>query len=204
MTTAHRWRTVAAGLVVATAVLASACSDTQTTAANSAAVRATGSVTCGSITGGLAFSPPLTATGTSPESATITLKATGCTTSGSNVSDVGSGSTKVTLTSPTSMCSGVLTLRSVALTIDWSTGATPSTVTFSGYSIASTPAGNGGFAFPNPGGRARVAGSFPGGDGGKGSTATITFDPSVAQLLTVCRSSGLASIPVTAGNVTLK
>ena len=169
-----------------------------------AAVTATGRVTCSHITGGLAFSPPLTATGTSPESATITLKATGCTTTGSDVSTIGSGSTKVTLTSPTSACSGVLTLRSVALTIGWSSGATPSTVTFSGYSIASTPAGNGGFSFPNPGGSAAVTGSFAGSDRGTGSTAAIYFDPSVAQLLTVCRSSGLSSIPVTAGTVTLK
>lgn len=204
MTTTQRWRSPAAVLAAVTAVLATACSDTQTTGGNSAVQRATGGVTCNAITGGLAFAPPLTATGTSPETATITLKETGCTTSGSNVSEVESGSTTVTLTSLISMCSGVLTLRSVALAIDWSSGATPSTVTFSGYSIASTHAGNGGFAFPNPGGTARVAGSFAGSDGGRASTASIYLDPSVAQILTVCQSSGLASIPVSTGTVTLK
>jgi hypothetical protein len=121
------------------------------------------------------------------------------------VSTVGSGAADVTLTSPTSTCAGVLTLRSVALTIHWTPSTiTASTLTFSGYSITSKPTGNGGFSFPDPGGTAKVTGSFAGGDGGASSTAAIYFDPSVAQIQTVCRSSGLATLPVTSGSVSLK
>jgi hypothetical protein len=125
-------------------------------------------VTCNDVTGSLAFSPPLTATGAGAgagaETGTIRLHATGCATSGSNVSAVGSGTAAVSLTSPTSTCSGVLTLRPVALTTHWTPSTvTPSVLTFSGYSIASRPTGNGGFSFPDPGGTAKVTGSFAGG-----------------------------------------
>jgi hypothetical protein len=93
----------------------------------------------------------------------------------------------------------------VALVIHWSPATiTPSVLDFSGYSITSTPAGNGGFSFPDPGGTAKVTGSFAGSDAGASSTAALYFDPSVAQIQSVCRSSGLSSLPVTSGTVTLK
>jgi hypothetical protein len=197
-------------VVALTAVLASACSSAaSSTSSASAPATASGSVTCSTVTGSLAFSPPLTATGAGAgagaETGTIRLHASGCATSGSDVSAVGSGTAAVSLSSPTSTCSGVLTLRSVALTIHWMPSTvTPSVLAFSGYSIASRPTGNGGFSFPDPGGTAKVTGSFAGSDGGASSTAAIYFDPSVAQLQSVCRSSGLSSIPVTSGTVTLR
>ena len=198
------WRWAPVLVLACTAVLASACGSSSSSGSTAPAA-ATGAVTCSNIIGGLSFSPPLTATGSGPETASIRLQASGCTTSGSSVSTVTSGTAKVTLTSPDSTCAGVLTLRSVALTIRWAPPSIlPSTLTFSGYSIVSKPSGSGGFTFPDPGGTAKVTGSFAGSDGGAGSTATIYFDPSVAQIQTVCRSSGLASIPVTSGTVTLK
>ncbi len=186
------------------AVLSTGCGASVTDFHTAIKAVATGSVSCGTVTGRLAFEPPLTATGTGPERATVTLRASDCTTTGSSASTVGSGSADVTLTSPTSTCSGVLTLRSVALTIHW-TPATirPSTVSFSGYSITSTPSGSGGFAFPDPGGRSSVTGSFAGMNRGAGSTAAIYFQPSAAQLQAVCRSSGLAALPVTSGTIAL-
>lgn len=206
MTRDGGWKWAPVILLACTAVLASACSSGSSSASGSSAPAvASGSVTCNEVTGGLAFSPPLTVTGTSPETGTIRLHASGCTTSGSSAATVGSGTAAVTLTSPTSTCSGVLTLRSVALTIHWTPSTiAPSTLTFSGYSITTKPAGNGGFSFPDPGGTAKVTGSFAGTDAGASSTAAIYFDPSVAQLEAVCRSSGLPSIPVTSGTVTLK
>src|ERR1700722_15096245 len=52
---------------------------------------ATGSITCSSLSGSATFSPALTLIGSSPETTNITLQATGCTTSGSNVAHVTSG-----------------------------------------------------------------------------------------------------------------
>jgi hypothetical protein len=192
--------------LAAVALVAAGCSSVSESTSNpSTHYVATGSVSCGAVTGSLAFSPALSATGTAPQTTTIALKATGCSTSGSSASGVTGGTTTVTVHSPTSACSGVLTLRSLGLTIDWTPSAIrPSVVHFSEYSIVSSPSGSAGFAFPNPGGTATVVGSFTGSDRGAKSTASVFFSPSVAQVLAVCRSSGLATLQVVAGHVALK
>jgi len=202
----HRWRGMSVvALAVTSQVAARGSTVSEQTSDPSTHFVATGSVSCEAVTGSLAFSPALSATGTRPETTTIALKATGCTTSNSSASSLTGGATTVTVHSPTSACSGVLTLRSLALTIRWQPVAIrPSVVHFSEYSIVSSPTGSGGFAFPNPGGSATVVGSFTGSDRGATSTASVFFSPSVAQILAVCRSSGLASLQVVAGHVTLK
>ena len=198
-------RAVALGVVAlaAVATLAAGCSATPSASSSTSGMPtvATGDVTCSHVTGGISFSPPLTSTGTAAQSTRISLTATGCTTSGSHTPVV----TRGTAPSTTSACSGVLTLRSVALTIHWTpTTIRPSTLTFPGYNIVSTPSGSAGFSFPSSGGSASVVGSFAGSDRGAASTAALYFDPSVAQIQAVCKSSGLASLPVTSGTVTLK
>ncbi|HLM94975.1 MAG TPA: hypothetical protein VK283_01595 [Acidimicrobiales bacterium] len=61
-----------------------------------------------------------------------------------------------------------------------------------------------GFTFPNPGGTTKVTGSFAGSDHGAGSSTTVFFNRTAVQLLAACRASGLVSIPVTSGHVSLK
>ncbi len=61
-----------------------------------------------------------------------------------------------------------------------------------------------GFTFPNPGGTTKVTGSFAGSDHGASSSATVFFDRTAVQLLAACRTSGLVSMPVTSGRVSLK
>lgn len=169
------------------------------------ATLATGSVTCSNITGGLAFSPPLVTEGDSAESTAISLRASGCTTSGSDVSAVTGGKSATAISSPSNACNRVLTTRSLTLKVTWIPATIrPSLITFSEYGATSSRAGVVGFTFPNPGGTANVTGSFAGSDNGSRSTATVFFNRTAAQLLATCKSSGLTSIPVTSGRVTLK
>ena len=193
--------------VVVLAAVAAGCSATPSASSSTSSMPsvASGDVTCAHITGGISFSPPLTSTGSAAQQTRISLTATGCTSSASSAPVVSRGTAEVTIPSTTSACSGVLTLRSVALAIHW-TPATirPSTVTFPGYNIVSTPTGSAGFSFPSSGGSASVVGSFAGSDRGAASTAALYFDPSVTQIQAVCKSSGLASLPVTSGTVTLR
>jgi hypothetical protein len=181
------------------AILATGCSSNSTPA-----TVATGSVTCTHLTGRLAFSPRLTTRGGTTLSTAIVLKATGCTTSESNVPSVTSGNVTTTISSTSNACNRVLTLRSLTVKATWTpANIRASVISFSEYSLSSSRSGAGGFTFPNPGGTAKVTGSFAGSDNGANSIAVVVFNRTITQLLAACRSSGLASIPVTSGRVTL-
>jgi hypothetical protein len=119
---------------------------------------------------------------------------------------VANGKATATILSPSSACSRVLTTRSLTLKVIWTpTTIRPSTITFSEYGLASSRAGPIGFTFPNPGGTARVTGSFAGSDNGAASIAAVFFSQTYEQLLETCQLSvGLSSIQVTSGHVTLK
>ncbi len=197
------------GLVplLALTLLAAACSSGSSPSPTSApATTATGSVTCHNISGALAFSPPLTTKGTSPESTAITLTAAGCTTKGSNVSRVTKGTGSATLTSSTNSCTGLLTSRALTIDISWTPSTIrPTVLTFSGYGGASGTSGDEGFTLPDAGGTAKVMGSFAGADHGSGSTAATFSGQTATELLASCGSStGLTSIEVTSGTVVLK
>jgi hypothetical protein len=78
-------------------------------------------------------------------------------------------------------------------------------ITFSGYSVGTGPSGGGEFTLPKAPGTAKVTGSFAGSDHGAGSKAAAVSSQTATELVAACGSSaGLASIPVTSGNVTLK
>ncbi len=150
--------------------LATSCSSSPHVAT---VVVATGGVTCNSITGALTFTPPLTTKGGSAESTAITLNATGCATSGSNVSKVTRGTASATITDTSNACTGLLNSRPITVNITW-TPATihPSVLTFSGYAGSTGSGGDLGFTLPKSGDTAKVIGSFPGADHGAGSTST--------------------------------
>jgi len=165
---------------------------------------ATGSVTCNNITGSANFSPPLTLAGSAPDTLTIHLVSTGCTTSGSDVSKVVSGTASTTNTSGTSSCVGLLSSRPISVTIRWDPGTIePSVVSFGGYS--EDLAGGTGLLFPGTGHSVKVTGSFAGSDKGSGSSAKIFTTANETELLGACQSTaGLPSLPVSSGTLTLK
>ena len=193
----------ALALLAAVAVTAGACSSGSPAAP--AAVVARGTVSCRSVTGSVSFSPPLTAKGTSPETSTIAVSASRCTVSGSNVNRVEGASASATLMSATNACQGLLTSQALTFTVHWSPSIIrPTVLHYSGYTV-SVSAGKGAFTLPDAGGTASVTGSFAGSDHGAGSSALAVADESATGLVSACGSStGLASIPVTSGTLTLK
>ncbi len=194
-------------MLVPMALLAAACSSSPSPpSATPAVVVATGGVTCHTVTGALTFSPALTVNGSTAESTSISVNAAGCVTSGSNVSGITRGTGTATLTSTSNSCAGLLTSRPVTVDITWTPATVhPSVVTFSGYGGATGPAGGEGFLLPKAGATAKVTGSFAGSDHGAASTATAFSGETTTQLLGACESSsGLTSIAVTSGSVTIK
>ncbi len=179
---------------------------TSTSSTTSAPTVATGSITC-SGTGTVTFDPPLQKGGTSPETATITIAASTCTTSGSNVSKVTGATTTLTLHGPSNACSALGTSNPASGPPTWTARWTPSSiansmVTFSGHAIETNSAGDVGFVFPNSGGSASVTGSFAGSDKGAGSSASTYTDMTEHGVLSTCRSSGLPQL-TGKGTVTL-
>ena len=174
---------------------------------SSSAIVATGTITCGDITGTVSFSPPLTATGTSAERASISLTATGCTIGGgSNASHVGNGKINSSLSVPSNACGNLLNPQPISVDVAWTPASIhPSSIKVSGYSIGASPSGGGGFTLPNNGGTTQVAGSFAGSDRGASSTAAIYSDEGAGQLVAACGSAaGLASITVSSGHLALQ
>ncbi len=169
---------------------------------SSAAGPATGSITCKSISGSADFNPPLTLAGSAPDTTTIDLTATGCTTSGSNVSTVTSGTATTTNTTGTASCVALLNSRPLTVTVKWDPGTIkPSVVAFSGYQ--STTAGGTGFVFPGQGHTVKVSGSFAGSNGGSGSSASVFTNENTIELLGACKGAGISSIPISSGTLTL-
>ncbi len=188
-------------LGVVVAMTAGCSSSTTPTASAPKVVVATGSVTCTTLTGTVSFSPPLTDSGTSPGTTSITVTSSGCTAAGSDVATVTGGTGTASVSNAKDSCSSLLTPQPLTFDITWSPATIhKSVVTFSGYSIGAS-----GFTLPASGGNVKVAGSFAGPDHGASSAATANSSEDAQALLAACGSSaGLASIPVTSGSLLLK
>jgi hypothetical protein len=100
----------------------------------------------------------------------------------------------------------LITSRALTINIAWAPATIrPSVLTFSGYGGTTGTSGGEGFKLPNPGGTAKVTGSFSGSDHGASSTAVTLSDQTTTQLLSACGSpTGLTSIQVTSGTVSLQ
>lgn len=195
------------------ATLAASCSSSPSSSTSSTAATTTttaavssGDVSCTGITGALTFSPPLTTKGSAAESTAVSLRASGCTTTGSSGPAVTASTATATISSTTNSCAGLITSRPLTVTVTWSPSTIrPSVLTFSGYSPVMNSSGQEGFTLPAAGGTAKVSGSFAGSDLGGGSTSQIFSNQTGTQLLTACGSSaGLASLQVTSGSLSLK
>jgi hypothetical protein len=80
----------------------------------------------------------------------------------------------------------------------------PSVASFSGFVVTTDDAGSTGFAFPGAGHTANVTGSFTGSDRGALSTASVYTDETATEIAGGCSQlSGLASIPIESGEVSL-
>ncbi|HLN17547.1 MAG TPA: hypothetical protein VK277_12455 [Acidimicrobiales bacterium] len=200
------------GIVVATSGVASA--------GGSPPVNVTGStVSCSTVTGTLKFSPPLTGTGTSPETVSIAIKYSGCTTNAPGVSLAG-GSEKGTFSTPANSCTGLETptIITTAEVSKWKivkgtpkitptqTALTPGevepgTVTVGGNLYGDFVIGAVG-ASPGP----SIPGSgtqsaFSGGDLGASSMATLITTTKAADLGTECTSpKGIAKVGIGNGS----
>lgn len=201
MARARLVRSVAPLLLVAGFV--AACSSSTSTTVVVATKQATGKVACNSLSGTLAFVPPLTNSGTKSETTTVTVSSSGCTTSGSNVSTISSGHGVATIHEANNSCAGITMSKPVKVSVVWKpVTVRPTTVSFSGYSVVSNASGDEGFALPENGGSATVSGSFS----GSGSTASATAYSSstAAQIATACGSTtGLTKLTVSSGNVSI-
>ncbi|HXX89287.1 MAG TPA: hypothetical protein VEI83_03570 [Acidimicrobiales bacterium] len=167
---------------------------------------ATGGVSCTNLTGTVTFSPPLAKGGTSPETYRFSLTATGCTTTGSDVAQVVSGTAVTTVEVPTNGCASVLGRGpGKGTVITWTPSSiAPTTVSFSGSATGPNSAGDLGFAVPGPGGTATVTGSFAGADNGAHSTASAYTSFPESELRATCQGpGGLSSVTMTSGSVDL-
>lgn len=225
-----RWKSLAPAVLLALVTVVSGCSSSNaattasitttsstTTAPTTTTVTAipptteaggtiaAGSVTCSSVTGTVSFDPPLTSSGTSPETISLSLTSTGCTATGS-AAQVTGNTTTATIQAPTNDCTSLLNSQPAAVAVTWSPSSVhASVVSYSGYSIVSAPTtGNVGLGLPNGGGTASVTGSFPGADKGAKSTLAIYFNVSSTQVLGICAATGgLSSLTAVSGTITL-
>lgn len=173
--------------------------------ANQAKTVATGSVTCGALAGMVTFDPPLTLTGTSPETLRVTLTAGDCTTSGSNVPHITSGTVSTAERTGTNSCEALISSKALKLSVDWiPRSVEPSVVSYSGYSPTESAGGGSGLTFPNSGGRAKVSGSFTGSKDGANSTASVFTNEGISELASACTSAtGLTSLSISSGGFTI-
>lgn len=164
-------------------------------------VVATGGVTCTKVTGTVTFTPPVRHVGTTTETQTVTFRASGCRTTGSNVKHVTAGVLRVVVHRPSNSCIGLLSTVLPKSTGTWVPSSIHSTTAaFSGLTFVYSKTGDVGFTVPNSGGTARVSGSFAGRDHGKRSTATVYTNMTPTQFRDACISSaGLARQSIVSG-----
>jgi len=143
----------------------------------------TGTVTCTKIKGSITFKPPLKNGGTATEKTTIKVTVSGCSGGTPNPSK---GTVKQVISSGTSTnnCTSLSTSQPESLTIKWAPSSiSPSTSSYSGYSVGTAGNGDAEFILPNTGGTGSTIGSFA---EGSGSTATAALNKTSAQIAAAC------------------
>ncbi|MFI5034990.1 MAG: hypothetical protein ACHQFZ_02155 [Acidimicrobiales bacterium] len=186
---ARRSTAVIVTAVVALSVVSPlAGSSAASTARKAHLVVATGSVTCTKVTGSITYRPPIHHVGTVPETQVFTFHASRCSTKGSNVHRVSSGSLTASVHRPLNSCIDLLVHAKLSSgTGTWIPKSIhPTTAHFSGFAFVYNAAGDVGFALPNPGGTATVRGSFAGRDHGARSTVTVYTNFTPAQFRDQC------------------
>jgi hypothetical protein len=171
-------------------------------------VVATGSISCSKVSGLITFHPAEHHVGTVSERISVAFRASQCTTTGSNVKKVKSGSLSEVITRPTNACLSAMEVLShpVHATGTWTAEKVKlhsTTGTFSGFAFVFAADGDVGVQIPNIGGSARVTGSFAGAHHGARSTAVGYINLTAKEVRAACRSpQGLSSLKITSGRAT--
>lgn len=159
------------------------------------AANATGTETCSDLTGTVSFKPALTTTGTSPTTATIAVKLSGC--SGGKPSAT-SGTVAAQTSYSANNCTQLATppsTRTVTETVKW----TPKTIPPSA-SAFSAPTVSVGSNVTITLSKGVTNGSYA----GSSSAATLIVDSSRAELLATCSGKkGLSKLVVASGSATV-
>jgi hypothetical protein len=173
-----------------------------------------GLIRCTQISGTITFNPPLVTGGTTSEDTTGSISIRGCKKDSKKTVTVPTSGTSsiVGLSDSTNSCAflpGFPVSPGAAPSIGFTTKYKPTTIapsvtSFSGYSVVTqTGTGNEGFAFPNttapPTPTGNTTGSYP----GTASTSTLYANEPSSALESQCASSGLGSITITSGTITL-
>ena len=165
----------------------------------------TGVLTCTSIKGSITFTPPLTTSGTAPETSTI-VKVTVKKCTGSTNGNPSKGTVNTNIATPTStdgcgtLASGSSTPETLAVT--WAGGFSGSSSTYAGFNPATdAPPGpaEAGFTLPQSG-TGSTSGSWA---EGSGSTSTTYSNKTASQILAECNGAGLKTLKLTEGTTTL-
>ncbi len=173
-------------------------------------------ITCNTITKGVIQPKPALVTGgTLPGTVKIKGTLSGCTTNAPGVTSI-SGSFSGLLTGGTNDCAALVgpTPNTGTITVKWK--AVPglinpvSTVTINAGSAVGGlfgfgPAFYGQFQLGNPpGAPLSVAGSFTGGDGGATSTSNVLTSQDTGAILALCGATGVKTLNIGIGTITLK
>lgn len=163
---------------------------------------ATGAVSCSTVTGSITYNPPVHHVGTTAETQIFTFVASHCTTSQSNVKHVVSGTVTVAIHRPSNSCISLLSTHLSSSTGTWRPSSIHSTTaSFSGYDFVYSAVGDVGFTAPNPGGTARVTGSFAGKDHGARSSVTAYTNMTPSHFEAGCLSpSGISRQTIVSGS----
>lgn len=207
-----RFQRAAVAVVAATTLLCTAAlvpvAASAATKHHAKVVVATGTISCGQVSGSITFHPAEHHVGTVPERISVVFHASRCTTKGSNVKKVQSGSLSEVITRPTNACLSAMEVLSHAVHASgtWAAGKMKlhsTTGTFSGFAFVFAANGDVGVMIPNNGGTARITGSFAGTNHGATSTAVGYINRTAKEVRAACLSpQGLSSLKITNGRAT--
>ncbi|HYA68412.1 MAG TPA: hypothetical protein VED63_06745 [Acidimicrobiales bacterium] len=159
------------------------------------AADATGTETCSGLSGSLSFKPALTTSGTSPTTASIAVKLSGC--SGGTPSAT-SGTVTAKTSYTTNNCTKLASPPATQVdteTVKWS----PKTINASTTAF-SAPSVSVGSDVTITLSKGLTTGSYA----GSASTATLTVDSTKAQLLAICEGKkGLSKLVIASGSATV-
>jgi hypothetical protein len=175
--------------------------------AKKAPVAQPGTLTCSTITGTLTFNPPLSATGATSGTETTAIKVAvkGCTSGSATVKPKSGKVSTSQVTNGGNSCTGLAKPSTTAetLTTAWSPKTiAATTISFPGYTPVTSPTV--GFQLGGTGTTGSAGSSYLGSDSGKTSTAKVLTGDTSTQFLATCDKSGIKTLKITSGTVTLQ
>lgn len=166
-----------------------------------------GPITCTGIKGSITFTPPLTNTGTAPETATeVIITITKCKNDAGATGSApkkGSVHENIVASGATDSCASLTgggPPTPETLTVNWKNGDGSSTSSYSGYTTGANGANDEGFILPNAGGTGSTSGSY---SEASGSSSAAYSNQTESALTTECAGAGIHKLTIKSGNTTL-